>query len=81
MRPWNVKSGIKCPICGKELELMSGSFYYEFNLGLVNLECEDCHLEIKEYSHHHGYKDGQANSYWPIVHALIDRVKKRRKDK
>ena len=74
MQPWNVKSGVKCPICGKELELMSGSFYYEFNVGLVHLECEDCHLEIKEYSHHHGYKNGEAGSYWPLVKALLKRV-------
>lgn len=74
MNDWDVNSGVKCPICGKELRMMSGSFYYECNLGLIYLECEDCNLEIKEYSHHHGYESGEAGSYWPLVKALLKRV-------
>lgn len=74
MQPWNVRSGVNCPFCGKEMGMMSGTFYYEHNLGLVQLECEDCYLEIKEYCHHHGYENGEAGSYWPLVNALLKRV-------
>lgn len=74
MQPWNVRSKVNCPFCGKEMELMSGTWFYEHDLGLVSLDCEDCHLEIKEYSRHHGYESGEAGSYWILVHALLKRV-------
>lgn len=70
-----VKSGYKCPLCGQEMELMSGSFYYEGNLGVVSMECHDCGLSISEYGHHHGLKSGEANSYWKLVHTLEGRLK------
>ena len=70
-----VKSGYKCPLCGQEMELVSGSFYYEGNLGVVDVTCEKCGLHISEYGHHHGLKSGEANSYWKLVHALERRLK------
>lgn len=70
-----VKSGYKCPLCGKEMRLLSGSFYYDGNLGIVDMTCSDCGLSISEYGHHHGLKSGEANSYWKLVHALEGRLK------
>lgn len=71
-----VRSFIPCPICGKEMELMSGSFYYEYDLGSVTLECEDCHLVISEYAWRHNMKRGEANSYGKLVNILKRRIEK-----
>lgn len=71
-----VRGFIPCPICGKEMELMAGSFYYEYDLGSVTLECEDCHLVISEYAWRHGMKRGEANSYGKLVNILKGRMKK-----
>ncbi|MBO7734023.1 MAG: hypothetical protein J6S67_15780 [Methanobrevibacter sp.] len=74
MMEWNVKSGVNCPICGKELELMSGTWYYKHNLSVVTVECYNCDLVVYEYGSTHGFKGGDANSYWPLVNALLKRV-------
>lgn len=71
-----VRSGCACPMCGKEMKLMSGGFYYEHCLGVVDLCCHDCNLEIKEFAFEHGLKNGEANSYGKLVNALRGRVRK-----
>lgn len=73
MATMKVRSFIPCPICGREMVQMGGGWYYECNVGLVSIECEDCDLEIKEYGFHHGFKDGEARSY----HKLMDSLKAR----
>lgn len=75
METWYVKSDVNCPLCGEKMKLMSGSVYYNHDLGLVNLYCDDCNLDIREYGHHHGFGDGEANSYWPLTKTLLNRVK------
>lgn len=77
---WYVNTDVECPVCGEKLKLTSGAVYYNYDLGTIELYCRDCDLCINEYGFKHGYEKGQANSYWPMVHALIDKVK-RRKDK
>lgn len=72
----DVRSFIPCPVCGKEMRLMAGSFYYEYELGSVTLECEDCHLVISEYAHRHGMERGEANSYGKLVNILKRRIEK-----
>ena len=69
-----VKSGYRCPLCGEEMMLTGGGFYYEGNFGLVEIECHDCNLQVGEYCFDHGLKGGEANSYWKLVHALERRV-------
>lgn len=76
METWDVQSEARCPLCGEKMRLMSGSAYYKYNLGVVELSCRECSLEIREYGYRHGFEDGQANSYWPLVHALMERVEK-----
>lgn len=70
-----VKSGFMCPYCGKEMMMTDGSMYYEFELGAVTIGCDDCHLEIWEFGHRHGFKDGEAGSYHKLVNALRRRLK------
>ena len=70
-----VKSGVKCPLCGKEMQLMSGSFYYDNDLRCVCIECRDCGLSIFEYGRLHGFEEGEAQSYHKLVNALVSRVK------
>lgn len=71
-----VRSFVKCPLCGEEMRLMDGGFYYEGNIGLVWLDCWECHLRISEYGFLHGMEDGEAHSYGKLVKILTDRVKK-----
>ena len=78
MLPWNTRANIDCPICGREMEMMSGSQYYEHDLGCVTVECNKCHLTVYEYGRHHGFKAGEANSYWPLMKTLLNRVKERK---
>lgn len=80
MLPWNTRAKINCPICGKEMEMMSGSHYYENDLGCVTVECPRCNLVVYEYGFRNGFEDGDANSYWPLMHVLMDRVKGRKKN-
>ena len=71
-----VRSFVKCPLCGKEMRMTSGGFYYRNNLGLVELECKDCNLSIREYGFMNGMKDAEANSYFKLVDILTRRVRK-----
>ena len=71
-----VRSFVNCPLCGKEMRMTSGGFYYRNNLGLVELKCEDCNVSISEYGFMHGMKDGEANSYGKLVDILTRRVRK-----
>lgn len=75
MTTLTVKSGYLCPLCGQEMRMLSGSFYYEGELGIVDVACDRCNLTIAEYGNHHGLKSGEANSYWKLVHALEGRLK------
>lgn len=75
MFDWNVKAEVNCPLCGKEMEMTSGTRYYENDFGCISVECNDCHLEVYEFGHRHGFEAGQANSYWPLVKALRRRLK------
>lgn len=70
----DVKSGLACPMCGNEMRITSGTFYYENELGLISLECNDCDLGIDEYCFHHRLKNGDTGSYWKLYHALIGRA-------
>lgn len=76
METWWVKSDVSCPLCGEKMRLMSGSAYYNHDLGVVELSCRECNLEIHEYGLGYGFEDGQANTYWKLAHALMERVKK-----
>lgn len=76
MTTLDVRSFIPCPICGKEMRLLSGSFYYGYDLGVVTLECGDCCLVISEYAHHHDMERGEANSYGKLVNILKRRIEK-----
>lgn len=78
MLPWNTRAKIDCPFCGKEMEMMSGSYYYENNIGCVSVECHRCNMVVHEYAFHHGFKEGEANSYWPLMKTLLNRVKERK---
>ena len=80
MLDWDVNTDVNCPICGEKLRLTSGTVYYRYNLGTIELTCSNCDLDITEFGFKHGFTKGQANSYWPMVHALLERAK-RRKDK
>lgn len=71
-----VRSFISCPLCGEEMRLMSGSFYYSIGCGLVELECEHCNLSIKEYNFENGFNPGEKNSYHKLVKKLVERVRK-----
>jgi len=70
-----VKSGFMCPYCGKEMMMTDGSTFYEFELGAVTVQCDDCHLDIWEFGHRHGLKAGEAGSYHKLVNALRRRLK------
>lgn len=70
-----VKSGVKCPLCGKEMVMLSGSFYYESDLRCVSVECHDCGLYVYEYGRLHGFEEGEPQSYHKLVDALVSRVK------
>ena len=76
MTTMTVRSFIPCPICGKEMVQMAGSWYYECEAGVVSLECDDCNLDIREYGFMHGLKDGEAQSYHKLMNILKERVKK-----
>lgn len=77
---WYVNTDVECPICGEKLKLTSGAAYYHYYLGTIELSCSDCDLYVTEFGFKHGFTKGQANSYWPMVHALIDRVKGRKRN-
>lgn len=70
-----VKSGFMCPYCGKEMMMTDGPTFYESELGAITVECHDCHLEIWEFSHRHGLKEGEAHSYHKLVNAIRRRLK------
>ena len=74
MQPWNVRSGVNCPFCGKEMEMMSGTWYYEHNVPLVRIQCYTCDLTVYEHGSLHGIREVKANTYWPLVHALLKKV-------
>lgn len=76
MTTMTVRSFIPCPICGKEMVQMAGSWYYECEAGVVSLECDDCNLDIREYGFMHGLKDGEAQSYNKLMTILKERIKK-----
>lgn len=70
-----VKSGVKCPLCGKEMRMTDGAYYYNNELGAVRICCDDCDLTVYEFGFLHGFKDSEAQSYNKLVKALISRVK------
>lgn len=70
-----VRSFVNCPLCGKEMRMTSGGFYYRHNLGIVGLTCMDCGVSIHEYAFLHGMKDAEAHSYGKLVDILTKRVK------
>lgn len=76
MTTMTVRSFIPCPICGKEMVQMAGSWYYECEAGVVSLECDDCNLDIREYGFMHGLKDGEAHSYHKLMNILKRRIEK-----
>lgn len=78
MFEWYVNTDVQCPVCGKRMKLTSGTVYYQYSLGTIELECTDCDLCVTEFGFKHGFEKGQAYSYWPMVHALTDRVKRRK---
>lgn len=71
----DVKTGIMCPYCGKEMRMTDGGTYYEFEFGAITVECDDCHLQIWEFGYRHGLKAGEAHSYHKLVNAIRRRLK------
>ena len=69
-----VRSFVPCPLCGKEMRLTSGLFYYTNELGVISMECSECNLQISEYGFIHGLKDAEANSYGKLVEILKRRI-------
>ena len=76
MTTMEVKSGCACPLCGKEMKLTGGGFYYEGNFGVVEVRCHDCNVSITEYGFQHGLEDGEAYSYFKLVNILKERIKR-----
>ena len=70
-----VRSGFLCPMCGKEMRIMSGSWYYENDLGIVQIECPDCNITVNEYAFMNGFKNGEAHSYGKLVEILKGRCR------
>lgn len=71
-----VRSFIPCPLCGKEMRMTSGTFYYSFDCGVISLDCDDCNLTISEYNHHHNLENSGKNTYHTMINILKRRVQK-----
>lgn len=68
-----VRSFIKCPLCGKEMRMMSGAWYYSYPAHLITIDCRECNLEINEYDFDHKGDDPEQTPY----EVMVERLKKR----
>ena len=70
----DVNSGVRCPLCGEEMTMMSGAWYYDTCSHLVNVECRDCGLKVTEFDLVHRGADTGQMPYFDMVRCLRSRL-------
>ena len=71
---FDVNSGLRCPLCGEEMTMQSGAWYYDKGLHLVSVECRDCGLEVTEYDADHREGNPEQMPYFDLVKLLRSRL-------
>ena len=74
MSDWNVRGYFKCPICGEEMEMTSGAWYYEHEVQVISLECKRCDLYVHEFCSDEYRKEQEP--YFDMVKRLRARIRK-----
>lgn len=68
-----VRSFLKCPLCGKEMQLTNPAWYYETGIRVISLNCVDCYLAINQHPEWPEEKEGQVK-FATMKERLYNRV-------